>query len=110
MSKNFVFDFENIIVRRIPGTHSNGKRMSDHRVLKFRFNISCNKRGSGYWKLNSTYLENETYRAKIRKLFLKFIVIPHYEAITKWELMKTKVNDFSIDFLQKFSAFFEKEN
>ena len=83
--------------------------MSDHRVLKFRFNISCNKRGSGYWKLNSTYLENETYRAKIKEIISEIYRDPSYEAITKWELMKTKVKDFSIDFSRNFQHSLKKK-
>ena len=108
ISKNIVFDFENIIIRRILGTHSNGKRMSYHRVLKLRFNISCNKRGAGYWKLNSTYLENETYKAKIKEIISEIYTDPSYESITKWELMKTKVKDFSIDFSRNFQHSLKK--
>ena len=66
ISKMFFLDTNTIIIRRIPGSHSGGRRMSDHRVLKFNFKISSNKRGSGYWKLNSTYIDNDDYKKKIR--------------------------------------------
>lgn len=109
ISKNFVFDFENIIIRRIPGTHSSGKRMSDHRVLKFCFNISCNKRGSGYWKLNSTYLENETYKVKVKEIISEIYADQSYDSLTKWEVMKTKVKDFSIDFSREYQYTLKKK-
>ena len=34
-----------LVVRKIPGTHSNGSRMSDHRFLNFTFNISKTNKG-----------------------------------------------------------------
>ena len=39
VSNDFHFCLENIIVRRIPGSHSGGNRMSDHRALRFTFTI-----------------------------------------------------------------------
>ena len=73
ISKYFIYDIGNIsyiIVRRIPGTHSNGSRMSDHRLLKLFIKISENNRGPGYWKLNVSYLDNEEYRVGIKNIFL----------------------------------------
>ena len=61
ISKDFVYDIDKILIRRIPGTHSNGTRMSDHRLLKFILKISENTRGPGYWKLNVSHIENEDY-------------------------------------------------
>ena len=82
--------------------------MSDHRVRKFRVNISCNKQVSGYWKLNSTYLENKTYSTTIKEIITEMYSDPSYEAITKWELMKTKLKDFSIDFSRNFQHSLKK--
>ena len=59
LSKNFVYDVKQIIVRTIPGTHSNGCRLSDHRALKCTFYLSKNEKGTGYWKLNTSYLESK---------------------------------------------------
>ena len=46
ISKDFIYDIDKILIRRIPGTHSNGTRMSDHRLLKFILKISENTRGT----------------------------------------------------------------
>ena len=61
MTENFINKLDKIIIRRIPGTHSNGSRLSDHRALKFSFKLCDNKRGSGYWKLNTSFLEYADY-------------------------------------------------
>ena len=60
----FFLDTETIILRRIPGSHSGGRRMSDHRVLQYNIKILSNKRGSGYWNLNSTCINNDDYKKK----------------------------------------------
>ena len=47
-------------------------------------------------------LKNETYKAKIKEIFPEIYTDPSYESITKWELMKTKVKYFSLDFSRNF--------
>ena len=42
--------------------------MSDHRFLKFWFDIDNTKRGPGYWKLNISYIENERYKIGISNI------------------------------------------
>ena len=37
VSSNFHYCVDKIIIRRIPGSHSGGNRMSDHRALKIHF-------------------------------------------------------------------------
>ena len=44
--------------------------MSDHRFLKKVVKIDKLKRGPGYWKLNTSHLDNDEYREGI-KIFLK---------------------------------------
>lgn len=38
-------------IRRIPGIHNNGTRMSDHRAIKFDLYVYDNEREKGHWKL-----------------------------------------------------------
>ena len=61
INENFCHKFSGLCIRKIPGTHSKGCRMSDHRFLKFQCQISNDKRGPGYWKLNVSYLQNDKY-------------------------------------------------
>lgn len=94
MSNNFCFQVGNIIVKKLPGTHSRGTRMSDHRYLKMYFNISKNSKGPNYWKLNISYLENKEYKDSIANLVDE---VDHvHNPIDKWELFKRKVKEFSI--------------
>lgn len=94
MSNNFCFQVGNIIVRKLPGTHSRGTRMSDHRYLKMYFDISENSKGPNYWKLNISYLENKEYKDYIAKLVDEVDQVQN--PIDKWELFKRKVKEFSI--------------
>ena len=40
--------------------------MSDHRFLKKVVKIDKLKRGPGYWKLNTSHLDNDEYREGIK--------------------------------------------
>lgn len=92
---------EKIQVKRIPGTHSKGNRMSDHRFLKIIVKIDKLKRGPGYWKLNTLHLENDEYREGIKNIFKD--LDNSLDAFSKWETFKLKVRDFSINFAKKSS-------
>ena len=100
VSKQFFLTVDKIIIRRIPGSHSGGRRMSDHRVLKFTFKMSLNKRGSGYWKLNCSLIENDDYKMKIKEL-VEEVNGQNTDAVQKWEDFKIKVREFSIIFSKK---------
>ena len=56
--------------------------------------LSDAKRGPGYWKLNTSFLENNAYKEGVK------YIIDNLEndgsAINKWEVLKTKIKDFSI--------------
>ena len=82
--------------------------MSDHRVLKFNFKISSNKRGSGYWKLNSTYINNDDYKKKIRDIVHDVDNQNDLDALQKWEMFK-EVRDFSIDFSKSYHCNLKKK-
>lgn len=100
ISNNFVPRIENILLRKIPGTHS-GKRMSDHRFVKFTLKILNNNRGPGYWKLNVSYCENEEYKSNIRNIVRT--LDNSLGAIDRWELLKRIVKDFSIYFAKNIN-------
>ena len=96
INNSFCYTLDDIIIRKIPGTHSNGSRMTDHRYLKFIFAIDKTKRGPGYWKLNVTYLENEKYRKGIIDIIEN--IDSSLSPIKTWELIKRKFKEFSIEF------------
>lgn len=45
VNNDLLNQFRNILIRKIPGTHNNGTRMSDHRALKYELNTYNNKGG-----------------------------------------------------------------
>ena len=56
------------------------------------------KRGPGFWKLNSSLLENDEFVIKLR-FYIKYAAEKHKEIIDKrlsWEMIKKKIRTFSI--------------
>lgn len=51
MSENLSLKTNNLALQKIPGTHSNGNRMSDHKSIQFDLNIFDNKKGG--WLLEA---------------------------------------------------------
>ena len=68
LSNEFMYKMDKILIRRVPGTHSNGTPLTDHRLLKLFIVVSEDKRGPGYWKLNVSYLDHEDYRKGIEHI------------------------------------------
>ena len=58
-------------MRKIPGTHSNVTRMSDHQAIIFTLDIHETTRGPGYWKLNISHLQNKDYQTEVKKFIQK---------------------------------------
>ena len=96
ISKYCIYDIGNTIVRRILGTHSNGSRVSDHRLLKLFIKRRENNRGPGYWKLKVSYLDIEDYRVGIKNI-LQNLYDPG-KALDTWESFKCQVKDFSFKY------------
>ena len=44
LSEEFTYDVDKMIIRRVPGTHSQNTRMTDHRVLKLTLILNNRKR------------------------------------------------------------------
>ena len=92
----FIYSVYKIINRRIPGTHTNGTRLTDRRLLKFSVKLCDAKRGLGYWKLNTSFLENNAYKEGVK------YIIDNLEndgtAINTLETFKINIKDFSISF------------
>ena len=96
LSNDFMYKMDKVLIRRVPGTQSNGTRMTDHRLLKLFIITSEDKRGPGYWKLNVSHLENEDYKKGIDNIVEN--LDENVTALEKWECFKRNVKDFSIYF------------
>ena len=97
VEQTILFDrfYKNIILEKIPGTHNRETRMSDHRYIKTSIVLNKLERGSGYWKLNVSHLENQEYIKGINNIFNALKNSP--DPVSKW-VFNVKTRDFSINF------------
>ena len=72
---------QKIRVQQVPRTHSHGNRLTDHRAVKLLININENQRGPNYWKLNTSLLEDENYKAIIKYLIHRYNTKIEYEKL-----------------------------
>jgi exonuclease III len=86
-----------ISTRKIPGTHNNGTRMTDHRALKLDISLHDKERGRGYWKLNTSLLNCNSYKTQINNL-IKEISSSEGSSVDKWERLKLSIKNLSISF------------
>ena len=70
--------------------------MSDHRYIKTSIVFNKLERGSGYWKLNVSYLENQEYIKSINNIFNT--LENSLDPVSKWEIFKVRTGYFSINF------------
>ena len=70
----------------------------DHRAVSVSVQITRNKRGKGYWKLNNSFVEHEEYHDGIVRIYEE-VMEECEEYITKpilWAYFKLRVKQFSI--------------
>ena len=84
---------QKIRVQQVPGTHSHGTCLTDHRAVTLLININENQRGPNYWKLNTSLLEDENYKAIIKDLIHRYNTKLGYGKLdvdlhTLWEQFK----------------------
>ena len=77
---------------------------SDHSAVTLQFNsYETNSRGRGYWKLNTSYLNEEPYILGVQNL--KASCLEEYRNVTDeriiWELLKYKIREYSIKYGKK---------
>ena len=76
-----------------------GKRVTDHRALVLKSNISIPIKWPGYWKLNTSLLKDENYCNEMINLVSNFKYDPSILGLSnslKWDLLKTKIKQKSI--------------
>ena len=62
--------------------------MSDHKCIKVDFQIDLNLRGPGYWKFNTSILDDNGYVTAIKGLLDNFESIEN--AHDAWEALKNQ--------------------
>ena len=93
VSKSFVYQAQNILLREIPGSHSGGTRMSDHKCIKVIFDINLNLRGPGYWKFNTSLLEDTIFVTQMKRIIKEFDSNENSQLL--WESLKIKMKNYS---------------
>ncbi len=80
----------------------------DHKAVVANLNFSENIKGKGYWKLNNSIINDDTYKNGIQHIMNETII--EYKNVKSkrliWEVFKIKVKEFSI----KYSITLKKQN
>ena len=97
-TKNLCYPIEKIFLRKPPDVSNT--RMSDHLSFIFYCTISMNRRGIGYWKMNTSILHDMEFCKIINDFFEN---IPEYISKEKdpqirWEIIKYKIKDLCIGY------------
>ena len=74
-------------------------KIPDHKACVIDLCLN-NKKGKGYWKLNTTWLQDETYIKGIKSLIID-VTNEHKDLEDKgfvWDLIKINIKEFSIKF------------
>ncbi len=89
----------NIVLDKCDSCYISPAPVPDHRAVIMKVNNSVKKRGSGYWKLNTSVLNENDYVNGVEKLIEKTID-DYIEVGSKltWELCKVRIKDFSIKY------------
>ena len=96
ISCSFSYIVSNIILRNIPGTHSNGVRMSDHKCMKVVFDTCSNIRGPGYWKFNTSLLENQDFVNEMKDHIINIVFADsENDSHKNWEYVKSSIKHFA---------------
>ena len=71
----------------------------DHKAVILDIDMSHNKRGLGYWKLNTDILDEDAYKDGIIHIYEETML--EYREVSKqliWELCKIRIKEFSIKY------------
>lgn len=103
ISENFSYSIDSLTLRNCPQVNNN--RLSDHLGLRLDLIINQNKRGSGYWKMNTSILLDKDYCTNIKQMLMEkeleinAIECPH----ERWENVKYLIKQVSVEFSIKRS-------
>jgi exonuclease III len=87
----------------------NAPKIPDHKAVITSFKPSLTH-GNGYWKLNTSFLEDESYKENIIKL-INNVKTEYEDSLNKrdlWDLCKIEIKDFSISWAKKHRGMAKK--
>ena len=59
---------KNVILTKIVISDKLGKRITDHKAVELSSKLSLSAKGSGYWKLNCSLLQNNDFKEGMKIL------------------------------------------
>ena len=74
---------------------------SDHSYISLSLQGSPIKRGIGYWKLNNSHLNNESFLSNVREIINETADSNFDSYSGLWDVIKMKIKDFAIRFGKK---------
>ena len=75
--------------------------MSDHKIATFFLDIELTKRGSEYWKINNSILNNIDYTKMIKRVINDFLITNTREYTSPhilWETLKCAFEEEQLSF------------
>ena len=73
---------------------------SDHSIPMLDIDFTTNKRGPGYWKFNSSLLEDPVFVDELHKVLEIEIAQEYRDIKLKWEMIKVSIRNYTL----KYSA------
>ncbi len=81
----------------------------DHKAVMLKVQAE-NKRGPGYWKLNTSYLLDDNYKTMIRQTIQKTVnETQSLNATLRWDYCKVRIKEMSIEYAILQSRIMKKE-
>ena len=77
---------------------------TDHRAIYLVIDISGTERGKGYWKFNTSLLQDSTFVQQMNRKLLDMKGAAHNDPKEKWEDMKRKIKKISSEYARQKSS------
>lgn len=76
-------------------------------VSFFSLTTNENLRGPGYWKFNTSLLENKNFIGEMN-ILLKQLAFDKEKPLDSWDILKRRIKSFCINFSKKLSKSYIK--
>ena len=79
---------------------------TDHNAISLKLKIGKLNKGPGYWKFNSSLINDETYKIKLKQIIQNFKNSFNNTNVSKqikWEMCKRKIKDYTIEYCKQKS-------
>ena len=73
---------------------------ADHNAISLKIGVKDNKIGPGYWKMNTSILNDEDYQHSIRNM-IDNVQEKELNSFAKWELLKIRIREFTQKFCKR---------